>query len=98
MTGQHHNGKERLKHRKPYLSTKEAGDEVFFDTVIHTKKKKNYRNLSNYVTDFQRFLFDTTVKEGGLIREPSINSRPTFYTCTVFHQPQPLPEGALSCH
>ena len=37
------------------------------------------------------------VKEDGLIRELSSNSEPTFYPCTVFRQPRPLPEGALMC-
>ena len=37
-------------------------------------------------------------KEGGLIREPTSNIKPTFYPCTVFRQPRPLPEGALWCH
>ena len=38
----------------------------------------------------------TKIKEGGLIREPSSNSKPTFYPCEVFRQPHPLPEGALT--
>ena len=36
-------------------------------------------------------------KEDGLIRELSSNFKPTFYPCTDFHPPRPLPEGALSC-
>ena len=40
---------------------------------------------------------DSITKEGGLITELSSNSTPTFYPCTVFHQPLPLPEDALSC-
>ena len=36
-------------------------------------------------------------KEDGLAREFSCNSKPTFYPCTVFRQPRPLPESALSC-
>ena len=38
------------------------------------------------------------IKESGLIRELSFNSKPIFYLCTAFRQPRPLPEGALSCH
>ena len=37
------------------------------------------------------------IKEGGISREFSSNSNPTFYQCTVFRQPRPIPEGALSC-
>ena len=33
----------------------------------------------------------------GLTREFSPLFKPTFYPCTLFHQPRPLLEGALSC-
>ena len=36
-------------------------------------------------------------KQRGLTRESSSLFKPTFYPCTVFHQPRPLPEGTLSC-
>ena len=36
-------------------------------------------------------------KDGGLKRQLSSNARPTFYSCTAFRQPFPLPEGALNC-
>ena len=31
-------------------------------------------------------------QRGGLIRELSSNSKPTFYLCTVFYQPLPFSE------
>ena len=37
------------------------------------------------------------IKDGGLIRELSSNTKPTFYPCAVFHQPRQLPESALNC-
>ena len=33
----------------------------------------------------------------GLTRELSSNFKPSFYPRTVFRQPRPLPEDALSC-
>ena len=36
-------------------------------------------------------------KDGGLIRHLSSNSEPALYPSTVFRQPLPLPQGALSC-
>ena len=33
----------------------------------------------------------------GLTREVSSDFKSTFYRCTVFRQPRPLQEGALSC-
>ena len=34
---------------------------------------------------------------GGLKREYSSNFKPTFYPCTVFRRPRPLPEDTLGC-
>ena len=36
-------------------------------------------------------------QRGWYIRELCFNSKSTFYPCTVFRQPHPLPEGALNC-
>ena len=41
--------------------------------------------------------FSRRTKGGGLTRELSSDSKPTFYPCTVFRQPRPLPEGAIRC-
>ena len=38
---------------------------------------------------------ETYEESKGLIR--ALSSKPPFYACKVFHQPRPLPEGALGC-
>ena len=39
----------------------------------------------------------SNLQQRGLTRESSSLFKPTFYPCTVFRQPRPLPEGAISC-
>ena len=46
---------------------------------------------------FYILCYDNYIKEGGLTRELSSNSKTTFYSCTFFLQPRPLPEGAHNC-
>ena len=37
-----------------------------------------------------------TANQRGLIREYSSLFKPTFYPCTVFRKPRPLPEGGVT--
>ena len=42
-------------------------------------------------------IVNNSSKNGGLVRQFSSYTKPTFYPYTVFRKPLPLSEGALNC-
>ena len=70
--------------RRVYILHQDNYIHSFLAIHIHPSKFKKKKN-------------ENDTKESGIIREHSSNSKLTFYSCTVFRHPRPLPEGALSC-
>ena len=63
-------------------------------------RASNDHNIYSFRFSFSLISFKSIVsaaKDSGLIRQIIFNAEPTFYLCSVFRQPLPLPGNALNC-